>query len=68
MDAPDPEGTELPSVEAARMVAMHHARFTAAESFKDMGHFVGDHRIDIEDENGSVLDTVHFKDAVKIEA
>jgi hypothetical protein len=67
VDASDPDGVELPSVEAARMVALHHARFTAAESIKDMGHFVGDHRIDIESDNGQVLDAVYFKDAVKIE-
>ena len=66
VDAPDPDGMELPSVEAARMVAMRHARFTAAETIKDMGHFVGDHRIDIEDSDGQVLETVYFRDAVSI--
>ena len=68
MDAPDPEGIELRDLTEARVVALHNARFSAAESIKDMGHIVGDHRIDIEDENGTVLDTVYFRDAVKIEA
>ena len=67
VDAPDPDGTELSDLEAARECALRHARFTAAETVKDMGHFVGDHRIDIEDENGTVLDTVLFKDAVQVE-
>jgi hypothetical protein len=47
---------------------LRHARFAAAETLKEQGHFVGDHRIDIEDENGTVLDTVNFRGAVKIEA
>lgn len=49
-------------------MALHNARFTAGQTVKDMGHFIGDHRIDIEDENGTVLDTVYFRDAVRIEA
>ena len=67
VDAPDPDGVELRNLEEARAVALHNARFSAGESVKDMGHIVGDHRIDIEDENGTVLDTVYFRDAVKIE-
>ena len=68
VDAPDPDGVELRNLEEARARALHHARFSAGQSVKDMGHIVGDHRIDIEDENGAVLDTVYFRDAVKIEA
>ena len=67
VDAPDPDGVELRNLEEARAVALHNARFTAAESVKDMGHIVGDHRIDIEDGDGRVLDTVYFRDAVTIE-
>jgi hypothetical protein len=67
VDAPDPEGVELRDLDAARARALYNARFSAGESVKDMGHIVGDHRIDIEDENGTVLDTVYFRDAVKIE-
>jgi hypothetical protein len=67
VDAPDADGVELRNLEEARAVALHNARFSAGESVKDMGHIVGDHRIDIEDENGTVLDTVYFRDAVKIE-
>ena len=67
VDSPDDEGRELPDLEAARRIALHNARFTAGETVKDRGHLIGNHRIDIEDENGTVLDTVHFRDAVKIE-
>jgi hypothetical protein len=68
VDAPDPEGLELTDLEAAKQFALSNARFTAAETIKDEGHFVGDHRIDIEDENGAVLDTIYFRDAVEVEA
>ena len=68
VDAPDPDGVELLNLEEARAMALRNARFTAAETLKDAGHFIGDHRIDIEDEKGTVLDTVYFRDAVKIEA
>ena len=67
VDAPDSEGLLLDDLEAARKVALQQARFTAAETIKEAGHFVADHRIDIEDENGTVLDTVYFRDAVRIE-
>ena len=40
---------------------------TFAETAKDEGRVVLHHRIDIEDERGAVLDTVHFRDAVKVE-
>ena len=68
VDAPDREGSELDNLEAARKFGLRQARFTAAETIKEAGHIIGDHRIDIEDEEGSVLDTVYFRDAVKIEA
>ena len=67
VNCPDEEGVELPDLQAARKTALHNARFTAGETVKDRGHLFGDHRIDIEDENGAVLDTVYFRDAVKIE-
>jgi hypothetical protein len=68
VEAPDEEGLEFADLATARSYTVHLARFTAAESIKDMGHIVGDHRIDIEDESGTVLDTVYFRDAVRIEA
>jgi hypothetical protein len=68
LDVPDPDGVELRNLNEARAMATHNARFSAGQSVKDEGHLIGDHRIDIEDENGTVLDTVYFRDAVKIEA
>ena len=67
VDAPDPEGVELPDLEAARKYALRNARFTAGETIKETGRLVPDHRIDVEDEQGNVLTTVRFADVVKIE-
>lgn len=67
VDAPDGEGQELPDLEAAIKHARHCARITIAENVKDEGRFNRDHRIDIEDEDGRVLDTVWFRDAVQVE-
>ena len=63
----DEEGIDFPNIGAARMAALQDARFTIAETIKAEGRFVGDHRIDIEDVDGKVLDTIRFKDAVKLE-
>ena len=67
VDAPDEEGVELPDLGAAREFAERNARFTAAQTNKEAGIFAPDPRIDIDNENGQVLDTVHFGDAVKVE-
>jgi hypothetical protein len=67
VDAPDPEGKELPDLDAAREAAVRNARFTFAETVKENGRVNLDHRIDIENEGGLVLDTVWFRDVVTIE-
>lgn len=67
VDAPDDEGVELPDLDAARAHATTLVRFTFGETAKDEGRVVLHHRIDIEDESRAVLDTVYFRDAVKVE-
>lgn len=67
VDAPDQEGVELPDLTSARGHAVQEARVTFAETAKAEGRVVLHHRIDIEDEQGTVLATVHFHDAVKVE-
>ena len=67
VDAPDEEGKELPDLDAARNHARQNVRFTAAESLKEQGRVVLSHRIQIEDEEGNVLDTVYFSDVLSIE-
>jgi hypothetical protein len=66
VEAIDEEGVELLDLKAAQMIALHHARFTAAQSIKDTGRIALDHRIDIADEQGDILDTIYFRDAVAI--
>jgi hypothetical protein len=60
------EGKDLPNLDAARQLALHQARFTLTENIKDSGRLNLDHRIDIEDKQGNVLATVHFRDVVTI--
>lgn len=67
VDAPDHEGKELPDLDAAREVARGNARFTAGETLKEHGHLTLSHRIQIEDADGNVLDTVYFGEVVDIE-
>ncbi len=67
VDAPDEEGVELPDLEAARAHALREARVTFGETAKDLGRVVLHHRIDIEDGQGAVLETVYFRDAVAVE-
>ena len=67
-DAPDDEGVQMADLATARIYALHLARFTAGQTMKDHGSFVGDHRIEIENDEGRVLGTVYFRDAVEIEA
>jgi hypothetical protein len=64
---PDSEGIELPDLEAARARAAANARFTLAQTAMDEGKINFTHRIDIEDEQGRILDTVWFRDVVQVE-
>ena len=67
IDALDDEGVELPDLTSARAHAVRQARVTFSETAKDEGRVVLHHRIDIADGQGSVLGTVHFGEAVKVE-
>jgi hypothetical protein len=68
VDAPDEEGIELPDLHAARQCAERNLRFTTGETLKENGRLVLCHLIQIEDAEGNVLDTVHVRDVVKVEA
>ena len=63
----DPEGKELSSLEAAREQAFAEARAMACAEVPN-GHLRLKHRIEIADETGKVLATVHFRDAVQVES
>jgi len=66
VDVPDEGGKELPDLEAARAYAVRMARFEVSESATRDGRIVLSHRIEVGDENGAVLATVHFGDAVQV--
>jgi hypothetical protein len=66
VDVPDQEGKELPDLEAARAQASFNIRFTAGEILKEEGRITLGHHIQIEDADGTVLDTVYFGDVLKI--
>ena len=67
LDVPDEEGVELPDLDAARRMATQQARFTLGQTAIDEGTINFSHRIDIEDEQGSVLDSVWFREVVQVE-
>jgi hypothetical protein len=58
--APDEEGKELPSLEAARELALLSIRDLLSEEAKVRG------RIEIADETGQLLATVHFPEAFEL--
>jgi len=67
VDARDEDGKELEDLDAAIELARYQARFTAGETIKEQGRVNLDHRIDIEDEVGSLLATIRFGDVVSID-
>ena len=67
LDARDYEGIELRDVNEAIVYATRSAQQLMAETLKDSGAIDLDHRIVVADEQGRVVETVRFRDAVKIE-
>lgn len=67
LDVPDEEGLELPDLGAAIKAARENALFSLSQTAKDEAKINFSHRIDIEDEQGRILDTVWFRDVVKVE-
>lgn len=67
VDAHDEEGVELADLDAAREHAKADARFTAGEVLKEDGRLNLDHRIEITDAAGTMMDTVYFRDVLNVE-
>lgn len=61
----DDEGLELTDVAAAMRHAAASAREMAAQSVRE-GHLVLDHHIDVTDDEGAMVGTVHFRDVVEV--
>jgi hypothetical protein len=66
LDVPDLEGMEFSDLDTARAGAIEQARGMIGEQTKEGAHVVLHHHIDIEDERGTVVDTVWFRDVVNI--
>jgi hypothetical protein len=60
----DPDGVDVPDLEAARLVAAEDAPDLIAERIR-LGRPVDAHVIEIADENGARLDSVKFEDVIK---
>ena len=65
IDVPDPEGQDLDNLAAAHMKAIDYARDLASAAVRQ-GRLDLQHRIDVEDEDGNVLATVTFADAIDV--
>ena len=61
----DPDGSELPNLEAARAEAFAAAREAIAEQIR-MGKSVGGRSFEIADEAGRVLATVTSRDVLRL--
>lgn len=66
LDVPDVEGIEVPDLAAVRAYGVQQARGLIGELVKTEARIVLSDRIDIEDGDGNVLDTIHFRDVVTI--
>ena len=67
LDADDLEGTDLPNLAAARERARAYAVNMAAASIQEHQRLNLDHRIEIADASGAVLETVYFRDVLTLE-
>lgn len=67
LDVIDEDGCELPDLAAAQARAVCEARLMMCDLIVREGRIALHHRIDIEDEHGTVLATVPFRDVVTIE-
>ena len=61
---PDPEGSLLPSLEAARQSAIESARQMMGEAVQHGGRIGLERTFEIKDEAGTLLLTVPFRDAI----
>jgi hypothetical protein len=62
----DPEGLDLPDLEAVKKTVLRGARDTIAHDIKSDGVLDLRYRIDAENEDGEIVHTLAFKDAFRI--
>ena len=61
----DEEGKELPDMEAARQLAVASARHMACAEVLQ-GHLNLEHQIEVEDDAGTVVAVVRFRDVIEV--
>ncbi len=66
MTALDPEGKELPDLDAAKEHVLSEVREMIVASIQDFGHIDLHHHIDVREESGAVVYVMHFEDAVTV--
>lgn len=64
--AEDPEGVELPSVDAAYAEALRSAHSLACKSLQEKGRLVLHHSIEVQNEQRETLFFVQFGEAVEV--
>ena len=67
LDCPDEEGAELPDIVAAQSYAAQAILSIMADEMTRTARIRLRDRIDIEDERGATVATLHFGDVLKIE-
>jgi hypothetical protein len=67
LDVPDPDGEELPNLDAARDRAAKNAREMMALSLVETARINRHHRIEVADESGKIVHVVQFGDVLTIE-
>jgi len=66
LDALDPEGKELPDLDAAKAHALCEARVMLKASIDDRGHIDLRHYINVRDESGQLVYVMQFENAVTV--
>jgi hypothetical protein len=67
LDTQDDEGAELANVDEARRHATIAARVLMCETLAQEGRITLHHSIEIQDEEHTLVETVYFRQAVRIE-
>ena len=62
----DEEGRLRPDLESAKATALIEAREIIQANVRDFGKFDVSHRIEVRDETGAIVHTIHFDDAVEV--
>ena len=62
----DPEGKKLPDVEAAKKVLLAEVREMIQASVENHGKIDLRHYIDLRDEAGTIVQVMHFEDALTV--